>query len=210
MKVPSRSTVFGIALALGAPAAVSAALLLNPGDAPGAMPFTLPAGPSGDPIQFYSSAATPDDAGNFTAQIDSAVTVGNSFGPAALTFWYRIANIDQTPDGAPLIALGVPMPSAGPVAVDQAAGTGALSALGVNSGSTIAFSWSISPVFETQISAWHAVQTPFTAWTLDSVTAVANTTEEVIALVPIPEPTTYVGLFALGLAGFAAYRRLRS
>ncbi|MBE7501271.1 MAG: PEP-CTERM sorting domain-containing protein [Verrucomicrobiales bacterium] len=210
MKVPSRSTVFGIAWALGAPAAVSAALLLNPGDAPGAMPATLPAGPSGDPIQFYSSAATPDDAGNFTAQIDSAVTVGNSFGPSALTFWYRIANIDQTPDGVPLIALGVPVPSAGPVTVDQAAGTGALSGLGVNAGSAISFFWSLSPVLETQISSWHAVQTPFDSWTLRTVTAVGTTTEEVIALVPIPEPTTYVGLFALGLAGFAAYRRLRS
>jgi hypothetical protein len=210
MKVPSLSTVFGIALAFGVPAAVSAAVLLNPGDPQTPMPSTLPQGPTGDPIQFYSSAATPDDAGNFTAQVDSAITVGNSFGANTLTFWYRIANIDQTPDGGALIALGVPMPSASPVAVDQAAGTGAASAQGLNTGSAISFFWGLNPVPESHISAWHAVETPFTAWALKSVTAVNNTTEDVMALVPIPEPGTYAGMFALGLAGFAAYRRFRS
>lgn len=34
--------------------------------------------------------------------------------------------------------------------------------------------------------------------------------EDVVALVAVPESTAYAGFFALGLAGFAAYRRFRS
>lgn len=195
-------------MGLGAAAAVSAQVLLAPGGAPGIMTATLAGGPVGW-VAFLSSPATPDDLGNFTAQVDSAVTVGNTYGPAAMTFWYKLTNVDQTPNGAPLVSLGVPMPSAVPVIVDQQ-NAGRLSGLGINTGASISFFWTANPVLETQFSGWQAIETPFTRYVEGKVGAIDGTSEDVLALVPIPEPTTYVGLFALGLAGFAAFRRFRA
>ena len=210
MKVPMPAKAFGIALAMGASVTLNAGLLLNPGDPAGAMPFALPAGPGGAAIAYHSSAATPDDDGNFTAQVDSAVTVGNSYGAGAMTFWYRVFNTDQTPDGLDIVSLGVPVWQPGPVKVDQAAGTGVLSALGMNTGGAISFFWSQNPVGEGYVSAWQAIETPFTSYVLKTVGVIDGTAEDVPALVPIPEPSTYAGLVALGLAGFAAFRRFRA
>jgi hypothetical protein len=174
------------------------------------MPFALPAGPGGAAIAYHSSAATPDNDGNFTAQVDSAVTVGNSYGAGAMTFWYRVFNTDQTPDGLDIVSLGVPMWQPGPVSVDQAVGTGVLSALGMNTGGAISFFWTQNPVAEGYVSSWQAIETPFTSYVLKTVGVIDGTAEDVPALVPIPEPSTYAGLVALGLAGFAAFRRFRA
>ena len=123
MKVPMVTRAVAIATALGAVAAVSAAnLVLSDGDPVAPMPGDLAEGPGGAAIAFKSSPATPDDVGNFTAQVDSAVTVGNSFGGNTLTFWYRMTNVDQTPNGFPLLSLGVPLPWAATVALNQAPG----------------------------------------------------------------------------------------
>jgi hypothetical protein len=202
---------FGIALAMSASAALNAGLLLNPGDPAGAMPFALPTGPGGAAIAYHSSAATPDNLGMFTAQVDSAVTVGNSFGANALTFWYRVFNTDQSPDGLDIVSLGVPMwqpPS--PVRVDQAAGTGVLSSLAMNTGGAISFFWTQNPVAEGYISSWQAIETSWTSYALKTVGVIDGTSEDVPALVPIPEPSVYAGLAALGLVGFAGFRRFRA
>lgn len=198
-------------MGLGAAAAVSAQVLLNPGAAPGIMTANLAAGPAGS-IATLSSPGTPDDLGNFTAQVDSAVTAGNTYGANALTFWYRLTNVSPAPTaGAPLVSLGVPMPGITPVVVDQVNAGGNLSSLGINTGAAISFFWTFSPVLLGQASSWQAIETPFTLYTEGFVGAIDGTSEDVVALVPlIPEPTTYVGLFALGLAGFAAYRRFRA
>lgn len=202
----------GIALAICAPATVSAAMLLTPGGPAGAMPASLGSGPGGGSVVFYSSAPTPDTPppGNFTAQLDSAVTKGNTFGGNALTFWYRIMNVDQTPNGAAIFSLGVPLPGSASVYLDQLSGSGNLSGLAMNTGGSISFYWTTNPVMENQISAWQSIETPFSNWVLKSVGVIAGTSEDVAALIPaVPEPSTYAGIFALGLAGFAAYRRLR-
>lgn len=201
----------GIALAICAPATVSAAMLLSPGGSAGAMPAALVGGPGGPSVVFYSSAQTPDDDGNFTVQMDSAVTKGNTFGANALTFWYRMMNVDQTPNGSPLVGLGVPLPGSASVSVDQVYGTGNLSGLAMNGGGFVSFFWTTSPVQENQVSAWQAIETPYQYWVLKTVGAIDGTSEDVAALIPaVPEPSTYAGIFALGLAGFAAYRRLRA
>lgn len=200
----------GIALVMSASVPLSASLLLNPGDPAGSMPFALPAGPGGAAIAYNSSAATPDNLGKFTAQVDSAVTVGNSYGANAMTFWYRVFNTDQTPDGLDIVSLGVPVGQPGPVRVDQAAGTGVLSALGMNTGGAISFFWTQNPVKEGYVSAWQAIETPFTSYVLKTVGVIDGTSEDVPALVPIPEPSAYAGLAALGLVGFVAYRRFRA
>lgn len=201
----------GIALAICAPATVSAAMLLTPGGPAGAMPASLGSGPSGPSVVFYSSVPTPDDDGNFTAQLDSAVTKGNSFGANALTFWYRMMNVDQTPNGFPLVGMGVPLPGSTSVSVDQVIGTGNLSGLAMNAGGFVSLFWTTSPIQENQVSAWQAIETPYQYWVLKTVGAIDGTSEDVAALIPaVPEPSTYAGIFALGLAGFAAYRRLRA
>jgi hypothetical protein len=201
----------GIALAICAPATVSAAMLLTPGGPAAVLPATLGSGPSGPSVVFYSSVPTADNDGNFTAQIDSAVTKGNTFGSSALTFWYRMMNVDQTPNGFPLVSLGVPLPGTASVYLDQVIGTGNLSGLGMNTGGAISFFWTTSPVLENQVSAWQAIETPFEFWVLKTVGAIDGTSEDVAALVPaVPEPSTYAGIFALGLAGFAAFRRFRA
>ncbi len=101
---------------------------------------------------FHSSPAVPDDADNFTAQVDSAVTVGNSYGPAALTFGYRLTNVGQTPPGAQLYALGVPMPGSTQVRVDQAMATGNTASQGINTGSVFTFFRTLNPLLENQVS----------------------------------------------------------
>ena len=210
MKVPSIAKGLAVAMGFGAAAAVSAQVLLNPGSA-GTMTANLVAGPAGT-IAAWSSAGTADDLGNFTAQVDSAVTAGNTYGGNALTFWYRLTNVSPAPTaGAPLVSLGVPMPGSSPVVVDQVSAGGNLSNLGVNTGSAVAFFWSVNQITLGQASSWQAIETPFTAYYKGFVGAIDGTSEDVVALVPlIPEPSTYVGLFALGLAGFAAYRRFRA
>lgn len=198
-------------MGFAAAAAVSAQVLLAPGGAIGVVGASLAAGPAGW-VAYNSSAATPDDVGNFTAQVDSAVTVGNAtYGPSAMTFWYKLTNVPQAPAGAPLVSLGVPMPLAVTVLVDQVVAGGNLASLAFNTTSSISMFWTVSPLLMGQASSWVAIETPFTAYVLGAVGAIDGTSEDVQALVPIiPEPTTYVGLFALGLAGFAAYRRFRA
>lgn len=213
MKVPSIAKGLAVAMGFGAAAAVSAQVLLAPGDAPGNINGNLASGPAGW-LAYNSSPATPDDAGNFTAQVDSAVTAGNANGPTALNFWYKLTNVPQ-PGAAPLISLGMPMPAGATVLVNQQVGPpapgGNLATLAFNTGSSVSMFWTANPLFSGQPSTWVVVETPFTAYALLTVGAVDGTTEDVEALVPlIPEPTTYVGLFALGLAGFAAYRRFRA
>ncbi|MCZ7639114.1 MAG: hypothetical protein M5U12_25515 [Verrucomicrobia bacterium] len=137
---------------------LQAQLLLPPGNPAGTMTATLPGGPVGH-IAFHSSSATPDDAGNFTAQVHSAVTVGNSFGLETLTFWYQVTNMDQIPNGSPLVSLGIPMPAAAAVIVDQS-NSGRLASLALNTGSSVSLFWTVNPINEGQFSAWLSMETP--------------------------------------------------
>lgn len=173
---------------------LQAQLLLRPGDPPGIMTATLLGGPVGYSA-LHSSSPTPDDAGNFTAQVDSAVTVGNGFGLNTLTFWYRVTNHPQPGGGLPLIQLGIPMPEAVDVIVDQANGSGNLTASAMNVGSAVSFFWSTSPIFSGQASAWQVVETSFTSYTLSTVSVIASTSEGVAALVPVASTISEPGDF---------------
>lgn len=193
----------------------NAQLLLTPGNS-GAMPATLPAGPAGF-LDFYSSPNVQDAGLGFTAQADSAVTVGNSFGASALTFWYRVSNVADPATGPnPIQSMTIAMAPGGAsqVALNQTGGTLNVAMSGSLSpgGAVVGFSWvgGIGPIPKGNNSSWLSVDTPFTQYRLNVVQVQDGTVVPVPALVPIPEPTTYVGLFALGLAGFAAFRRFRA
>lgn len=178
-------------------------LILSNGDPVGVMPATLANGPV-FPLAFYSSPATPDDAGNFVTQVDSAITVGNTYGANSLTFWYKVYNLN----GSPLVALGVPLPSLNQLAVNQTSAGNNASSLALFS-AALSLVWAGQPILSTQESEWQSVETPLTQYKFGRVGVIDGTSEDVTALVPIPETSTYLGMFALGLAGFAAYRRFK-
>ena len=180
------------------------------------MDADLLAGPAGF-IAFNASPNVKDAAPtlNFTAQVDSAVTVGNTYGASALTFWYRVSNVaDPATADKKVQSLSIPMGPGGAteVSLDQTGGTlsaaenGALNI----SGGLVAFGWVGNPIPKGNNSSWLKVQTEFTQYQLGMVGVQDGTSVAVPALVPIPEPATYAGLFALGLAGFAAFRRFRA
>ena len=55
------------------------------------------------------------------------------------------------------------------------------------------------------------VHSPFRSYAISSAVVLGSGTGEVFTVnVPVPEPATYVGLFAPGLAGFAVYRRFQA
>lgn len=206
----------GSAALVGAVCQASAAsLVLTPGNF-GPMPSDLSSGPAGF-IAFNASPNVQDGAPtqNFTAQVDSAVTVGNTYGASALTFWYRVTNVaDPATGNSGLVGLSVPQPSGGApsVALNQTGGTLAASSFGTLTpgGAVVTFGWVNNPVPKGNNSSWLRVETPFTQYQLNLVGVQDGTVVQVPALVPVPEPATYGALFGLGLAGFAAFRRFRA
>lgn len=211
MRLPTIGKALGVIALAGAAASVNAANLALAAGSFGLMPSDLGGGP-GAPIATLSSPNVQDSVLNFTAQVESAVTVGNTYGASALNFWYKMSNVNDPGTGnRPLQGLSVAMP--GPTAaveLNQTAGPnksdlGQLTA----GGSTVSFTWVGTPLTKGVADGWVVVYTPYTAYTQGFVGVQDGTTANVPALVPVPEPATYAGLFALGLAGFAAYRRFR-
>lgn len=211
MKKAWIGAVVGAAVVVAASYQASAQLLLTPGNS-GPMPADLSAGPAGF-IDFNASPNVQDP--GFTAQVDSAITVGNTYGLSALTFWYRVSNVaDPATLADPIksMAIGMAPGGAWQVALNQTGGTlnassdGALTA----GGGIVNFLWVNNPIPKGNNSSWLRVETPFDQYRLAVVQVQGQNLVPVPALVPIPEPATYAGLFALGLAGFAAFRRFRA
>jgi len=62
-------------------------------------------------------------------------------------------------------------------------------------------------------SATLVVHSPYKAYSLGPVTVAGDGTYQTFNnhfVAAVPEPSTYAGVFALGLAGFAAYRRFQA
>jgi hypothetical protein len=148
-----------------------------------------------------------DDAGNFSATLDSRVVAG----VGGLEFWYRISN--SVSSASPLFGLGVNSGLAlGSVTLDTQGGANSatLGILGAG-GTQVSFLWVADPIGAGEVSKWAVLIPPkVTAYTIGTVGVLDGTSEDALAFIPIPEPTTYAGLFALGLAGFAAFRRFRA
>lgn len=72
--------------------------------------------------------------------------------------------------------------------------------------------WGAGGLSKGEASATLIVHTGFRSTPIIGNVAVVGggSAQSFSVFVPVPEPSTYAGLFALGLAGFAAYRRLRA
>jgi hypothetical protein len=157
----------------------------------------------------YSTHTVTDDAGNFKATLESAVTDGDSDG--YLEFWYKVSN--DAGSLSPLFGLGINTGTALPsVTLDAQAGanTADIGILGAG-GTQVSFLFVLDPIAAGEASLWAVMIPPkATSYKLGTVGILDGTSEDAMAWVVVPEPTTYAGLFALGLAGFAAYRRFRA
>jgi hypothetical protein len=143
------------------------------------------------------------------------------YGCNKLAFWYKVGNADRSRlnlSSAPIEFMGVYLPSTTTqVEVNQGTGPYAAS-LGSFLG-PVGFAYTANPIPGGEKSSWAVVYTdsvytgnPDDSVTLGRIRLTGGSDQDYFGFVPlaIPEPATYAGMFALGLAGFAAYRRFRA
>ena len=154
------------------------------------MPADLTAGGPQSPIEYLVDQG---DTLDFTAEVESAVTVGNHYGPSALTFWYRVANL---PDASrPIGGLSIlPSEALNEVRVNQTADSfkhASYASLDIGGG-VVGFTWAGSNVIlPGTISSWVMVKTPFQSYTAAFVGVQGGFTANVAALVPAGTPATF-------------------
>jgi hypothetical protein len=206
MKLPMVTKTLGVVALVGA-ASASASVLVPLGSAAAMGPNT---GSLVAPAETHSAV---DAALNFKAQVDSTATFD---GVSTWTYSYKVTSLAGGPGvgNRPLQGLTIPLDVAvGGVTVDQSTGvaSGHLADFGTlnSGGSTIGFLWLSAPMVAGDSSQWVSFTSPLPP-VLKVVGVQDGTVVNVPALVPVPEPATYAGLFALGLAGFAAFRRFRA
>ena len=165
-----------------------------------------------DPGVIQQSHSAVDPALNFKAQVDSTAL----FDGSQWTYSYKITALAGGPGvgNRPLQGLTIPLLSpVGGITVDQttSVASGHLADFGTLNagGSTIGFLWLGTPMVAGETSQWVSFTSTLPP-VLKDVGVQDGTVVNVQALVPVPEPATYAGLFALGLAGFAAFRRFRA
>jgi len=187
----------------------SAALFGNPSVAiyPPATPAVL------GPLVTTLSSSVVDDNGNFAATLTTAVHSGGSNPLGGLTFVYTLSNDLLPPSNRDdVYAFSVTWNPAwipAVIDVDTAAGAGVVPfsfGFGPNG---VVFAFNFVSLVAGATSVPIAVGTAAPLWTTSNAGIINGTTEDAVALVPVPEPSTFAGLFALGLAGFAAFRRFR-
>lgn len=216
MRIRQLTKGFGLAAAMGTSAALNAITLsLTPGTF-GFVPSTgtVP-GTTGVIVASLDSGPVQDQPDlRFTAEVHSVVVAGdldNALG--GLSFYYRVDNVnDGVTEGRPLQGLGIPfdLPAAS-VEVDQDVSGNMADIAGLTaSSSSVGFTFLTDPVMLNESSGWLVVHTAFPSFKEGLVGVADGTTEDVAALVPIPEPTMFAGLFGLGLAAFAGYHRFRA
>ena len=155
-----------------------------------------------------------DDLGNFAATLTTTVHSGGSNPLGGLTFVYTLSNDILPPTvGDDIYAFGViwdPAYVPAMVDVDTAPGPGVVP-FSFNYGSRgIAFSFNFASLPLGASSVAIAVGTAAPSWVLGDAGIINLTTEDALALVPVPEPAIGAGLLALGLFGFGIWRRLRA
>ena len=91
-------------------------------------------------------------------------------------------------------------------------GIGYMGAYMPDTGKGVTWVWAFGGLSKGQSSAIIVVHTPYKAYVRNAALVVGTGSGQAFeAWVPaVPEPSTYASLFALGLTGFAAYRRLRA
>jgi hypothetical protein len=215
MKLPAVTMGLGVAVALGVAASLNAGVLaLTPGTF-GAMPTTGTApGASGVIVASLDSGDVQDQPDlRFTTEVHSVVVSGddnNNLG--GLSLYYKIDNVaDGATEGRPLLGLGIPFDiMTAQVEVDQDGSGNGADIVGLTAGvNSVGFVFLSDAIQVTESSAWLVVHTSFPSYKQGLVGVADGTVEDAAALVPVPEPTTYFGLFALSLVGIVAYRRFR-
>ena len=146
----------------------------------------------------------------------------NPWGLTAITIEYRISNLPDVTTGERAIwGMGIPLlesvKTTGLYVGFRATGTEteipAIATLDTE-GLTIGVAWLPDQIAAGETSMRLVVHTPFTDYKKQPhvVGVIDGGVENFKTLAGfgiIPEPSTYAALFALGLAGFAAYRRVR-
>lgn len=161
------------------------------------------------------SSSVVDDMGHFAATLTSSVHTGGNNPLGGLTFVYRVSNDLLPPtSGNDLYAFGVLWdPNWVPAVIDldtapPVAGLAPFSFVFGPNGIAWSFNFASLPVGSSSVAV--AVGTAAPSWSSSDGGIFNGTTEDARVLVPVPEPFMYAGLFALGLAGFAVWRRLRA
>lgn len=216
----------GSAVLVGVATSASASnLTLGPGMS-GNMPADLTSGPPIDEIVAWRwSIVNQGDPllGEFRARVDSVITQAAD---GTLAFWYTLNNLAQR--GSPtqpirFIGVNFNLPTS-TVVLNQQSDTSATTVAASTAqftGNSVAFSYGLDPIKPGTSSQWAVIYTTLTDDTTlkdwsdkyksdTTVVATANNDQVYWGFAPIPEPATYAGMFAFGLAGFAAYRRFRA
>jgi hypothetical protein len=181
---------------------------------------TLALFPAAGPVVLGPMVAPPlvspvvDDLGNFAATLTSTVHSGGSNPLGGLTFTYTLSNDVLPPTaGDDIYAFSVlwdPAYRPPSIDVDSIPAAGAVTpfsfAYGPN-GIVFSFNFVSLPVGSSTDTV--VIGTAAPRWIAGNSGIINGTTEDARALVPVPETSTFAGLFALGLAGFAAWRRFR-
>ncbi len=91
-------------------------------------------------------------------------------------------------------------------------GVGYMSAYMPITGKGLTWVWAFGGLSKGQSSAILVVHTPYDGYARSNALVIGTGSGQIFeAWVPaVPEPSTYASLFALGLAGFAAYRRFQA
>lgn len=133
-----------------------------------------------------------------------------------VTIEYRLSNTSQTTDpaGKDLSILSIGLGSVfGSLAIGYVADAVVpdLVAMG-GSGLSLNWVWGAGGLSKGQAGATLIVHTGFRSTPIIGDVSVAGSGSAQVyqVFVPVPEPSMYAGLFAVGLAGFVAYRRFRA
>ncbi len=208
MKLPMFKQGLAVAGLIVASVSMNAGALVN-----GATTALTPTVPGVVPPGVVTHSGPSLNPGVWTATVRSAVEAN---GAGELTFYYQIENWGSSVGSLMFFQVPVPHPT-DPSTLDatQLSGAGVVAdsasfatSVPTDSVGVLYITDSVDPG---ETGLWIKLETKYKKATLGKVGVLGtSTTADISALVPVPEPTTYAGLFALGLAGFAAYRRYRA
>jgi hypothetical protein len=212
MKLTIVLRALGVGVALGTAATASAVNLSLTQNSSGFL-FATASPKGGLLLDSHNSGPVQDQPlKRFTATIYSEVYANDPSNPlGGLTFWYQLENVvDAGTQGRDLYGMSIPLAlSTAAIEVNSLGGPNKADLALFNA--SLAFVWlGVSTIEVGSASTWMVLYTDQPRYALQNVGVLDGTVEDVPALVPIPEPATHAALFALGLAAFAGYRRLRA
>jgi len=156
------------------------------------------------------------------AKVESKVYENYPNNLGGYTFEYNVANTGGSAFSGAISALFLSIGASPSLDVQYLTGTGTVprGAFLDGSGELLTWFWAFAtdPGLESgpgagpgETSATLVVHTPYKAMARATAALYGGGTGQVFGVyVPVPESSAYAGIFALGLAGFAAYRRFQA